>query len=98
MAGTLTVLWWRDIPSQVQAGQGRTAKRIALAERFQFAIDRAAGRAGLEADDAYLAEWRRVSRPCGDDLEAEAAAEAARLEAAYPVEVLNGLAANGGLG
>jgi Virulence factor len=97
MASTLTVIWWRDIPSQVMAGQGRGARRVALGDRFQLAIDRAAARAGLEAEDAYLAEWRRVSRPCGDDLEAEAAAEAARLETAYPADLLNRLAVNHGL-
>jgi hypothetical protein len=97
VAGSLTVIWWRDIPSQVMAGQGRGARRVALSDRFQLAIDRAAARAGLEAEDAYLAEWRRVSRPCGDDLDAEAAAEAARLEAAYPPDRLNRLAVDHGL-
>jgi len=97
MPNTLTVTWWRDIPSGVMAGHGRTARRAALPDLFQQAIDRAAARAGLEAEDAYMAEWRRVSRPCGDDLEAEAAAEAARLETAYPAERLNRLVARGGL-
>jgi len=97
MASTLTVIWWRDIPSQVMAGQGRAAQRTALPDRFQVAIDKAAARAGLEADDAYMAEWKRVTRPCGDDLAAEASAEAARLDAAYPADRLNGLVANGGV-
>ena len=34
-------------------------------------------RAGLIGTDTYLEEWRRESRPCGDDLEAEVAEEAA---------------------
>lgn len=97
MASVLTIVWWREIPAQVIAGQGRGAHRIALPERFQLAIDRAAARAGLEAEDAYLAEWRREARPCGDDLAAEAAAEATRLEAAFPASRLNRLAAAGGL-
>ena len=97
MPASLTVICWRDIPSQVTAGQGRGARRVALSDRFQLAIDRAAARAGLESEDAYLAEWRRVTRACGDDLEAEAAAEAARLEAAYPADLLNRLAVNHGL-
>lgn len=97
MPNTLTVTWWRDIPSQVIAGHGRTARRVALPDRFQQAIDRAAARAGLETEDAYLAEWRRVSRPCGDDLAAEAAAEATRLEAAYPAGRLNRLVTGLGL-
>ena len=38
--------------------------------------------------DAYLADWRRTPRSCGDDLNAEAAAEAARLDALYTDEDL----------
>ncbi len=62
-----------------------------------MAIDRTAARAGLEGEDAYLAEWRRVTRDCADDLSAEAAAEAARLEAEYPAERLHRLVATHGL-
>lgn len=79
---TLTVLYWRDIPSQVIVRRGRTKARVRLSDRFQEAIDRAAMRAGRGASDAYLADWRRSEpRPCGEDLQAEADAEAARLEA-----------------
>jgi hypothetical protein len=45
-------------------------------------------RAGKGSSDAYLADWRRTPRECGDDLQAEAAAEAARLEAYYTDEDL----------
>ena len=45
-------------------------------------------RAGLIGTDAYLAEWRREPRECGDDLEAEVGEEAAWLEAAYPDDTL----------
>ena len=62
MATVITVTWWRDIPSGVTAGRGRTAVRVNLPDRFQQAIDRAAARAGLVAEDAYLAEWRRLGR------------------------------------
>jgi hypothetical protein len=93
----LTVIWWRDIPAQVVAKAGRrdTAK-VELPERFQEAIDAAAMRAGLIGTDAYLEEWRREMRACGDDLEAEAAAEAARLDERYADEDLERLVrANG---
>lgn len=73
----------------------KTAKRE-LSARFQVAIDRAAMYAGLFGTDEYLAEWARDTRPCGEDLESEVAAEAARLESEYDSEVLNELAANGG--
>jgi hypothetical protein len=41
---------------------------------------------------------QRNARECGDDLEAEANAEAARLEAAYTRNVLATLIAAGGVG
>lgn len=93
----LTVIYWRDIPAQVTAKAGRRTARAQLAARFQEAIDAAAMSAGLFGSDEYLEQWRRERRPCGDDLEAEAAAEAARLEAAYDDERLARLARAGGL-
>ena len=41
--------------------------------------------------DAYLEEWRRASRPCGVDLEAEVAAAAAALDREYPDDRLASL-------
>ena len=87
----LTVISWRAIPAQVTAGKGRGAARAQLSERFQEAIDAAAMCAGLIGTDAYLEEWRRDARPCGDDLEAEVAATAAQLEHDYPDERLERL-------
>ena len=84
----LTVISWRAIPAQVTAGKGRNAARIQLSERFQEAIGAAAMRAGLIGTDAYLEEWRREARLCGDDLEAEVAAAVAHLEAEYTDERL----------
>jgi hypothetical protein len=93
----LTVIRWRDIPVQVVVqGAGRARARAQLSERFQEAVDEAALRAGLFGTDDYLGEWRREARPCGDDLEAEAHAEADRLEAAYDAERLAALARAGG--
>ena len=84
----LTVISWRAIPAQVTAGKGRGAARAQLSDRFQEAIDAAAMRAGLIGTDTYLEEWRRETRPCGDDLAAEVATLAARLEHDYPDERL----------
>lgn len=82
--GALTVISWRDIPAQVIVKRGREAAKVQLSQRFQEAVDRAAMRAGKGSSDAYLADWKRSDpKPCGDDLQAEAAAEAARLEARY---------------
>src|ERR1700733_6524255 len=81
---SLTILYWRDIPSQVVVKAGRSSAKRELSERFIRAIDAAAMHAGAKSDDAYLAEWRR-GKPtqCGDDLEKEAAAAAERLGRGY---------------
>jgi len=94
----LTIVYWRDIPAQVIVKQGRQVAKRQLAERFEKAIDRAAMRAKLRDTDSYLAEWRRADPvDCGADLDAEAAAAAARLEAEYPDDRLDRLVAAGGL-
>lgn len=96
MAG-LTILYWRDIPSQVIVKAGRKSAKRELSERFIRAIDAAAMRAGAASTDAYLADWRRADPvDCGDDLEAEAQAAAERLEAEYDNERLARLAAQEG--
>ena len=95
--GVLTVIWWRDIPAQVVAKDGRRASKIVLHPRFQVAIDRAAVKAGRRSMDDYIAEWHKIQRSCGDDLEAEATAEVARLEATYTRRVLDHLVTTGGV-
>jgi hypothetical protein len=90
------VIQWREIPAQVVAKAGRETARAQLSGRFQQAIDAAAMRAGLIGTDAYLAEWRRETRACGDDLQAAADEEAGRLESAFTDEDLDHLARAGG--
>jgi hypothetical protein len=97
MPALLTVIWWRDIPAQVVAKDGRRASKVVLHPRFQVAIDKAAVKAGRRAMDDYIAEWRKTQRPCSDDLEAEASGEAARLEHAYGRHELAALVAAGGV-
>jgi hypothetical protein len=80
---SLIVISWRDIPAQVVVKRGRETAKVQLSQRFQEAVDRAAMRAGKGSSEAYLADWQRKARPCGDDLQAEANAEAARLEAQF---------------
>jgi hypothetical protein len=94
--GALTVIWWRDIPAQVVAKDARRASKVVLHPRFQVAIDKAAVKAGRREMDAYIAEWRKTQRPCGDDLDSEANAEASRLETEYTKDVLARLIASGG--
>ena len=80
----LIVISWRDVPAQVLVKAGRETAKVQLSHRFQEAVDRAAMRAGKSGSDAYLADWKRADpRACGNDLRAEAAAEAARIEARY---------------
>ncbi|MDJ0947102.1 MAG: virulence factor [Kiloniellales bacterium] len=94
----LIVVYWRDIPAQVIAKAGRQTAKRQLSERFETAIDRAAMKAKLRDTDSYLAEWRRAApQPCGDDLEAEAAAAAERLETEFDDDRLSALVAAGGL-
>jgi hypothetical protein len=93
----LTTIYWRDIPAQVIGQQGRKRHKQQLPKRFAVAIDRAAMRAGKGSSKAYLEEWRRESRPCGDDMEQAVQAEAERLEAQFPDEVLERAVKAGGL-
>lgn len=97
MSSTLTVIYWRDIPAQVTARGDAGSARAQLSDRFQKAIDAAAMKAELIEMDLYLEEWNQKARPCGDDVDAEVAAEVERLEAEYTREVLLRLARSGGL-
>lgn len=94
----VTVVYWRDIPAQVIVKAGRKTAKRQLSERFETAIDRAAMKAKLRDTDDYLAHWRRGEpESCGDDLEAQAADSAARIESEYTDERLKSLVAAGGV-
>lgn len=96
MAQLITV-YWRDIPAQVIGRSGRTRVRRELDARFAEAIDTAAMRADRGGSDAYLADWRRESRPCEGDLATMVEHEAARLESEFPPERLREVARAGGI-
>ena len=96
MSATLTVIFWRDIPAQVVAKSGDATLKIELPPRFQQAIDRAAMRTGAIGTDEYLADWRRESRGCLDNLETEVQAAAAALDSRFTIEVLNEYVLNNG--
>ena len=94
----LITVYWRDIPAQVIARKGRaTCAKIQLSQRFQEAIDRAAMRAGKGGSEEYLADWRREPRACHGNLEAQARAEAERLEAVFDDERLERFVKSGGV-
>lgn len=93
----LSVIWWRDIPAQVVAREGRRSSKIVLHQRFQVAIDKAANRAGLRAYNDYIEEWHKTHRECGEDIETEVRAETDRLEAEYSKHHLAELIQSGGV-
>ncbi len=93
----LIIVYWRDIPAQVIVRQGRRNAKRELSLRFTEAIDLCAMRSGAAGTDDYLADWRKADPvPVGDDLEAEAAKAAERLEADFTRERLVALVKAGG--
>ena len=95
--GQLVVIYWRDIPAQVNAGSGDDRTQRILPRRFQRAIDRAAMVAGKTEASQYVGEWRRAVRPGNPADPASAALEAAaRLEDEFPRSRLDAFVANGG--
>ena len=92
-----TIIFWRDIPSQVIAKYGRTKTKKQLNERFMKAIDKAAMRAGRQGSTEYLEDWRRVIETCQGDPQNIVEKTAAELEEQYPDEILKILVKNKGL-
>lgn len=93
----LTIIYWRDIPAQVIGQQGRKRHRQELSPRFAKAIDRAAMRAGRGSSDAYLEDWRRVSRIIEEDMLTAVSEQVQRLEAQFPENVLEAAVKAGGV-
>jgi hypothetical protein len=96
-ANEIVVIYWRDIPAQVNGQSGRARHQIVLPGRFQRAIDRAKRKAGIVTAHEDVEQWRRESTPCPGDVVTTAEAVAARLEADYPRERLGLLAFAGGV-
>ena len=94
----LITIWWRDIPMQVIAREGRQTEKRVLDKRFQFAVDKAAMNAGKKSYGDYIEEMGRHERSVEGDLVALADAEVARLDEAYTKDVLHALIASGGEG
>lgn len=79
-----TILYWQNIPSMVEAREGRTKKKVQLSDRFQVLIDAVAMRKNLVGTDAYIEQWRRGERQTRDgNAEEVAAAVSAELETQY---------------
>ena len=93
----LVTIYWRDVPAQVNAQNGRQRVSLLLPARFQRATQRAAVVSRQKNAHDFVRHWRRTDRPCGDDLAAEAAAEVFRIEADYSPERLSALVDAGGV-
>lgn len=81
---TYRVLFWKTIPSLVEAQDGDRTARVALSQRFQDLIDAVAMRQGASDSEAYLEGWQ--SGPVCDQPgspESVAEAVAAELEGAF---------------
>ena len=92
----LIVIYWRDIPAQVNGQLGRERHQVLLSDKFQRAVDRAKRKARIYTAHEDIAQWRRVSRPCDGEPAAAADALAASIEKEYTRERLGLLAFAGG--
>lgn len=93
----VTVICWRDIPSQIVAGAGRKSAKVMLSDRFQEAIDRAAMRSKAHESDAYLEGWIKSDPEAVEgDQEIIAQQKAAELEAKFDDNVLGAYVKNDG--
>ena len=94
----LTVIKWRDIPTQVMIKKSRCeVEKIQLNNRFMEAVDLAASVADATDADAYLTDWKNevIEIPDGD-LKGPVANKAAELESAFTQEILMNYVNNGG--
>ena len=97
----ITIVYWRDIPAQIIAEQGRGRNRkqfkIELGKKFIVSIDSAAMKSGAEGSDDYLSDWRRSDpQEISDNLELEANKLKKEIEKKYSNSKLKELISNGG--
>lgn len=86
----LTIIKWRDIPTQVMIKKSRKeVEKAMLHNRFMEAVDRAAMRSGAADSDAYLNDWQSEVLEVGEgDMASLVAEKVSELEAAISPEVL----------
>lgn len=51
------ILYWKDIPSVVEASDGSDSVKLQLSDRFQMLIDAVAMHLGMAGTDEYLDQW-----------------------------------------
>lgn len=94
---TVTLIMWRDIPSQLVKKQGRKSEKLMLSNRFQEAIDRAAMREGVHDSDGYLEGWHRETLPTGEEEVDDKLVNTGQMfEDKYDEDALSDLVKNGG--
>lgn len=54
---TYRVMYWQEIPSQVQAEDGSDGVNLSLGPEFEKLIDKKATERGLTGTDEYLEHW-----------------------------------------
>ena len=59
---TYQVLYWQEIPSQVEAREGGKSHKELLSQRFQELIDIAATRRNLVESEAYISGWSKGAK------------------------------------
>lgn len=93
----VTVIYWRNIPSQVVAKAGRKSAKVMLSDRFQEAIDMAAMRSKAHESEDYLEGWIKSDpEKTEGDQETIAKEKAAQLEAKFDGDVLAAYVKNDG--
>ena len=97
----ITIVYWRDIPAQIIAEQGRGRNRkqfkIELGKKFIVSIDSAAMKSGAEGSDDYLSDWRRSDpEEISDNLDLEANKLKKKIEEKYSNLKIKELICEGG--
>ena len=94
----LTVIKWRDIPTQVMIKKSRReVEKVQLNNRFMEAVDSAATVGDSTDADAYLTDWHNeVTEIADGDLKEPVETKAAELEAEFTDEVLLSYVNNAG--
>ena len=94
----LTVIKWRDIPTQVMIKKSRReVEKILLNNRFMEAVDSAASVGDVTDADAYLTDWHNEVIEIGDgDIKEPVEKKAAELEAEFTEEILLSYVNNAG--
>ena len=94
----LTIIKWRDIPTQVMIKKSRRAvEKVQLDNRFMEAVDESATIADATDTEAYLSDWNNEVIDIADgDMVAPVAEKAAELEEIFSAEVLLSYVNNSG--